>query len=296
MQIKHDMAVNHEQRRVKRNSGMQAQDLLKKTDKLPNVPAVVRELIQLLNNPNVKYEDLSEKVAHDQTISLKVLRVVNSAYFGLSRKISSIDEATVLLGIDKLKTLVIASGFSNSVVSVDGIKLPEFWADSFRVAELSQWFAKRTSLVEADEAFTAGIVHNIGRLLLHLTEPDIAHEIQSRVASRKAGRVKAELDLLGFTSQDAGQALMDLWKFPSAIGEAVKHHPRPFDLDTPKPLACVLNLACYINACIRNDRDSELVREGFPMAVAKAAGLSAGIIYELDDALIISDELNQLLD
>lgn len=275
---------------------MQVQELLKNTDKLPNVPDVVRELIQMLNDPNVKYADISEKVTHDQTISLKVLRVVNSAYFGLSRKISSIDEATVLLGIDKLKTLVIASGFSNSVEKVDGIKLPEFWADSFRVAELSQWFAKRTSLVEADEAFTVGIVHNIGRLLLHLTVPDTAREIRQLVVNRKAGFVKAELDLLGFTSQDAGKGLMDLWKFPTSIGDAVKHHPRPFELDPPQPLSCVLNLACYLNACIRAERDSDLVREGFPTAVAKAAGLSEGIIYELDDALIISDGLNQLLD
>tara|TARA_R110001632_G_scaffold44289_1_gene112674 strand:- start:24820 stop:25647 length:828 start_codon:yes stop_codon:yes gene_type:complete len=274
---------------------MQVQDLLKQTDKLPNVPEVVRELIQLLNDSNAKYSDIAERVSHDQTISLKVLRVVNSAYFGLSRKISSIDEATVLLGIDKLKTLVIASGFSNSVTSVEGIKLSEFWADSFRVAELAQWIAKRTSLVEAEEAFTVGIVHNIGRLLLHLTEPKIAKEIQVLVANRKAGRVKAEKDLLGFTSQDAGKALMDLWKFPVGLGDAIQHHKRPFDNDEPKPLACVLNLACYLNACIRNDRDYDLVREGFPMAVAKAAGLPEGIVYELDDALMIGDELNQLL-
>lgn len=274
---------------------MQVQDLLKQTDKLPNVPDVVRELIQLLSDPNVKYSDLTERVSHDQTISLKVLRVVNSAYFGLSRKISSIDEATVLLGIDKLKTLVIASGFSNSVTKVEGIKLSEFWADSFRVAELAQWFAKRTPLVQEDEAFTVGIVHNIGRLLLHLTEPNIAQEIQALVANRKAGRIKAEQDLLGFTSQDAGRALMDLWRFPVGLGYAVQHHKRPFADVEPNPLACVLNLACYINACIRTEREYDLVREGFPMAVAKAAGLPEGIVYELDDALLIGDGLNQLL-
>jgi HD-like signal output (HDOD) protein len=147
-----------------------------------------------------------------------------------------------------------------------------------------------------DEAFTVGIVHNIGRLLLHLTEPEIAQDIQTLVSNRKAGRVKAELDLLGFTSQDAGKALMDLWKFPSTIGDAVKFHKRPFSDDEPQALPCILNLACYLNACIRNDRDYDLVREGFPAAVAKAAGLSEGIVYELDDALIIGDELRLLLD
>ncbi|MBR7889094.1 HDOD domain-containing protein [Marinomonas sp. A79] len=274
---------------------MHIQDLLKQTDKLPNVPDVVRELIQLLNDPNAKYSDIAARVSHDQTISLKILRMVNSAYFGLARKISSIDEATVLLGMDKLKTLVIASGFSSSVNKVDGINLPEFWVDSFRVAELSEWFAKRSDLVKPDEAFTVGIVHNIGRLLLHLTAPDTAREIQTLVANRKASRVKAELDLLGFTSQDAGKALMDLWHFPKVLGCAVQEHKRPFAQGEPNPMACVLNLAGYLNACIRTERDLDLVREGFPMAVCKAAGLSEGIIYELDDALVVNDGLSYLL-
>lgn len=274
---------------------MQIKDILQRTDKLPNVPDVVHELIQLLNDPNAKYEEIAEKVIKDQTISLKVLRIVNSAYLGLSRKISSIEEATVLLGMDKLKTLVIASGFANSVESVEGIDLKVFWSDSFRVAGLAQWFAKRSESVSPDDAFTVGIIHNIGRLLIHLAEPEVALKIQNMVSERKAGRVKAELDLLGFTSQEVGKALTDLWKFPANLGNAVQQHQRPFANDDPQPLACVLNLACYINACIRHDREADLVREGFPRSVAKAAGLSEDIIYQLDDALAIADEANPLL-
>lgn len=274
---------------------MQVQDLLKQTDKLPNVPDVVRELIVMLSDPNANYFDISKKVAHDQTLSLKVLRVVNSAYFGLSRKVYSIDEATVILGINKLKTMVIASGFANSVKSVEGIELTSFWRDSFRVAILAQWLAKRTELVDPEEAFTVGIVHNIGRLLLHLTAPTIALEIQTRTKENFISRTKAELDSLTFTTQDAGKALMDLWKFPPVLGEAVRIHKRPFSEQDPQPLACVLNLACYLNACIRTERDEELVIDGFPKTVAKGAGLPEQIIYQLDEALLVGDDLDVLL-
>ncbi|MEC8483564.1 MAG: HDOD domain-containing protein, partial [Pseudomonadota bacterium] len=89
---------------------MKPADLLTQADQLPNVPEVVRELIMALDNPNAKYSEIAAKVAKDQTLSLKVLRVVNSAYFGLSRKVASIDEAVVMLGMERLKTLVIASG------------------------------------------------------------------------------------------------------------------------------------------------------------------------------------------
>lgn len=274
---------------------MQVQDLLKQTDKLPNVPDVVRELIVMLSDPNANYFDISKKVAHDQTLSLKVLRVVNSAYFGLSRKVYSIDEATVILGINKLKTMVIASGFANSVKSVEGIELTSFWRDSFRVAILAQWLARRTELVDPEEAFTVGIVHNIGRLLLHLTAPTIALEIQTRTKENFISRTKAELDSLTFTTQDASKALMDLWKFPPVLGEAVRMHKHPFSEQDPQPLACVLNLACYLNACIRTERDEELVIDGFPKTVAKGAGLPEQIIYQLDEALLVGDDLDVLL-
>lgn len=274
---------------------MRAQDLLNHTDKLPNVPDVVRELIVALNDPYSNYTDISKKIAHDQTISMKVLRMVNSAYFGLSRKVYSIDEATVILGIEKLRTLVIASGLSHSVKSVEGMDLKAFWREAFRVAILAQWFGKRTPLVDAEEAFTAGIVHNIGRLLLHLTEPSLAQEVQSLVKEQHLSRTKAEMDTLGFTTQDASKVLMDMWKFPPELGEAVRLHKRPFGEHDPHPLACVLNLACYLNACIRDEREEELVVEGFPKAVAKAAGLPDTIIYELGEALILEDDLGSLL-
>ena len=274
---------------------MPVQDLLKQSDKLPNVPDVVRELIQLLSDPDANYSVIAEKVTHDQTISLKVLRVVNSAYFGLSRKISSLDEATVLLGMDKLKTLVIASGFANSVSEVEGLKLPEFWSDSFHVAELAQWLAHHTDLVNKDEAFTAGIVHNIGRLLIHLAEPELAIGVQETVASKRASRIKAEEDAFGFTTQFAGQKLLEHWRLPELLSRAVGEHKRPFANGEPMPLACILNLACYLNACVRNERDADLVREGFPMAVAKAAGLPDSIVYDLDDALSLDNGLDQLI-
>ncbi|SBS35148.1 HDOD domain protein [Marinomonas spartinae] len=275
---------------------MQISTLLKQTDKLPNVPDVVLELIEALKNPDVHFSVIAEKVAHDQTISLKVLRAVNSAYFGLSRKVYSIDEAIAILGTNKLKTMVIASGFVNSVESVQGLDLKGFWYDSFAVAELAQWLGKRTSLVDDDEAFTAGIVHNIGRLLLHLAESGLAISIQEQIRQGKGSRFRIETEALGFTTQDAGKALLDLWKFPPELGEAVKHHKRPFaEQQPPQPLACILNLACYFNACIRNEREMETVHEGLPLAVVKAAGITPLTLDDVDQALNLDNELSYIM-
>ncbi|WP_136680791.1 HDOD domain-containing protein [Neptunomonas sp. XY-337] len=273
---------------------MEIKDLLAQTSKLPNVPEVVRELIQALNQPNADYSEIAQKVSKDQTLSLKILRLVNSAHFGLSRKVSSIDEATVMLGMEKLKTLVIASGFANSTGDVEGLDIKSFWSESFRVATLAKWLAEQTDKVEADKAFTAGVIHNIGRLLLHLAQPNRAQAIQTLIEESGVSRSEAERERLGFATQDAGKELLDMWKFPEELGIAVQQHKKPLTFQETQALSCVINIACYLNAAIRDQKDEEAVIEGFPTEVAINAGLPADIVDKLPEALTIESGLDSL--
>lgn len=274
---------------------MDIKDLLNQTSKLPNIPEVVRELIQTLNSEHANHADIAKKVAKDQTISLKVLRLVNSAQFGLQRKVSSIDEAIVLLGMDKLKTLVIASGFSGSASNVDGLDTKTFWKDSFQVASLAKWLSLRTSKVDSDTAFTAGVIYNIGRLLLHLAEPNRAKAIQTLIETSRVSRTAAELERLGFTSQDAGKALLDLWKFPEELSNAVQQYKKPLSFEPASPLSAILNLACYLNASIREHRDPDVVKEFMPKKVLELAGIDVSVIEELDEALCLESGLDDLV-
>ena len=273
---------------------MEVSELLQQTHKLPNVPDVVRELIQQLNNPNADYGEISEKVSKDQTMSLKILRLVNSAHFGLSRKVSSIDEAVVMLGMTQLKTLVIASGLAGSVSEVEGMNLKEFWSQSFRIATIAKWYASKTDNVDPDMAFTIGLIHNIGRLLLHLTKPKLAEAIQQRVKESGTSRSAAEMERLNFTTPEAGQALLDLWKFPEELGQAVRYHKNPMEAEPPNPACAVTNIACYLNACIRSKRSLEETMERFPLKVAALAGLPADIASSCEEAMALESGLDGL--
>lgn len=270
---------------------MEVKDLLLQTDKLPNVPDVVRELIIALKDPEADYNAIAEKVAQDQTLSLKILRLVNSAHFGLSRKVSSIDEAVVLLGMEKLNTLVIASGLSNSASNVDGLELKAFWKDSFMVATIATWLAARTDEVEEDIAFTTGIIYNIGRLLLHLAAPKDAMAIQALVKDKKASRIAAEMERLSFTTQDAGKALLDMWKFPAELGIALQQYKRPLGYEETSPLSAILNLANYLNGAKSNDRHLDDVKNFMPKKVMQLAGLPMSIIDDLEQALTLETGL-----
>ena len=274
---------------------MEISDLLEQTDKLPNVPEVVRELVQALNDPDADYNLIAEKVAKDQTLSLKILRLVNSAHFGLTRKVSTIDEAVVILGMDKLNTLVIASGMANSASDVDGLDMREFWSDSFMVASIAQWLALRSDTVQADVAFTAGVIYNIGRLLLHLAAPNRAKAIHTLVKETKASRVAAETERLGFTSQDAGKALLDMWKLPEELGIAIKQYKRPYTYEVPSPLSAILNLANYINGAITDKREIDEVIVFMPKKVIQLAGLKVEILDEVEGVLNMESGLDGLI-
>jgi len=274
---------------------MEIKDLLSQTDKLPNIPEVVRELIQALNNPNANYDEISQKVTEDQTLSLKILRLVNSAHFGLSRKVASIDEAVVMLGMAKLKTLVIASGFANSACDVEGIDLPVFWCDSFQVAELARWIAEMTEgEVDPDLAFTAGIIHNIGQLLLHMAQPNRAMAIKTLISTAGISRGKAEFDRLGFTTADAGHALLECWKFPEPLALAIKYQNNPADLAQNPQLSAVLKLACLINCESKTGDDIEDILQRFPTDIATIAGIQTNTADYLAEALAVKSSLDSL--
>jgi len=274
---------------------MEIKDLLSQTDKLPNIPEVVRELIQALNNPNANYDEISQKVTKDQTLSLKILRLVNSAHFGLSRKVASIDEAVVMLGMAKLKTLVIASGFANSACDVEGIDLPVFWCDSFQVAELARWIAEMTDgEVDPDLAFTAGIIHNIGQLLLHMAQPNRAMAIKTLISTAGISRGKAEFDRLGFTTADAGHALLECWKFPEPLALAIKYQNNPADLAQNPQLSAVLKLACLINCESKTGDDIEDILQRYPTDIATIAGIQTNTADYLAEALAVKSSLDSL--
>lgn len=275
---------------------MEIQELLNEANNLPNVPDVVRELVIKLNDEDADYGEIADKVAKDQTLSLKILRLVNSAHFGLTRDVGSIDEAVVILGMERLKLLVIASGFSGSVKEVDGLDLKQFWNEAFLVGALARWFADHTDTIQSDNAFTVGLIHNIGRLLLHLAQPNRAKAIQALIEQDGVSRSDAEIERLGFTSPEAAQGLLELWKFPDDIGTAVRHHKSPLNADPVSRAACMVNLACYINACRRREETVEQAIEGFPHQIAEAAGLEATIIDKLDEVMTLESGLEGLND
>lgn len=263
--------------------------------KIPQIPEVVRTVINQLNNPHAEMLDIAKNVEKEQVLVLKILRLVNSAHFGLSRKISSIDEAITMLGLNQLKTLVIASGLISVVPQLEHFDVKQSWRNSFRTASRAKWLAAQSGQA-ADIAYTAGLISNLGNILIHIGSPREANEIDQHV---KAGssRLETEKKRLGFTSQAVCAELCRRWKFADELIETIEQSADPMTAGTPNKLSCAVFLAHFISDCQDRGLDESQILARLPTEVSEQLGLSAQLLNEkMPQILAEKSELDGLLD
>ena len=198
---------------------------------LPSLPSLYARVVQELRSPDASLRKIGELIEQDVGMTAKLLQVVNSAFFGISRRVSSPAQAASLLGLDTIKALVISvkvfSGFEQS--GIPGLQLETLWRHSMAVGAI----ARRISTEEGadpkvtDDAFMAGILHDAGKLVIAANLPDTFAKI---VASSKENGVapwEAERATLGATHAEIGAYLLGLWGLPDPIVEALAYHHGP---------------------------------------------------------------------
>lgn len=199
-------------------------------DRLPSVPSTYWALTRAANDPDTSVSDIAKIVQSDPAMSLKVLHLVNSAFFGLARRTTSIADAVALLGLDQLKGLVLATHVFGAL---EGRELKHFSLETFqrysvRVGRLAKSFLKDRAL--AEDAFTAGILHDVGKVVLALREPEKFDAVLERVARTGEPIEGVERELLGLTHAMVGAYLLSTWEIPFPIVECVAFHHEPAKL------------------------------------------------------------------
>lgn len=238
---------------------------------LPHIPKVVQELIETFRDENANIDQISKKVALDQALTAKVLRLANSAHYGLSRTIAKPQDAVVMLGFGTLRTMVLASGVT-SAIKTPGFDQKAFWKDSFAVASLAKWLAAYMPDCDKEMAFTCGMMHSIGTLLILMVIPEQAGSIEASV--RLGGtRHSAETAVLGFTSADVGAELAKRWKFPEELQEAIQQQDNPANGDAYSPMAGLIYIAKFLHKAHVDDWTEEELIEKFPIRIATRIGL-----------------------
>jgi HD-like signal output (HDOD) protein len=222
-------------------------DVVAAIEALPPLPAVALRVMQVAQDPKASASDLALVVSADPGLSSRILRVVNSAAYRRMREVTSVQQALVTLGFVQARNLAL-SGAIAGAYAPDALnalfRIETFWRHSLAVAFKAAELAGQGRRVDVPSAFTAGIVHNMGRLALFYRDPALVDQAVARAMAegRRLEEVEAEL---GFDHAAAGELLARKWKLPEAVCEAIGRHHEP--LDTNQTLAgCVAMADRYV--------------------------------------------------
>jgi HD-like signal output (HDOD) protein len=251
---------------------MSLDTLLQHPNALPAAPKVVEELISSFENPDVSVEEIARKLSLDPVLSAKLLRLANSAYYHVSRRIGNVEDAVRMLGFVTIRTLVISSGLVGGFKSVPGLDLKRFWRYSLHAAVASKWIAKRVG-VNTDLAFTIGMMHAIGQLVIHSGMAAEAQELDKTVGAFDPDRMEREAEAFGFDFSQVGAELALRWKFPDIFADTIRTFPTPPSTPTATRMASVIHLAVWRARSEELKLEGDALAASLPIAVAETLGM-----------------------
>ncbi|OYX57728.1 MAG: histidine kinase [Comamonadaceae bacterium 32-67-11] len=245
------------------------------------MPRVVSEVSAELNTEEPDARRISEAIGTDPALTARLLKLANSAFFGLSREILSVQDAVNILGFNQLRTTVQAVALGRSFKAVPGVNLEQFWRYSLNSAKICRTLARSMRLNEG-AAFTAGLVHAVGDLVLHIGLPEVIARIDWSVSPFDMKRAEAERAVLGYTYADVSAAFAAKWDFPDLIVRALQHQLLPFEGDVYEPLAGIVHMAAWRARAQEINLDREGLAATFPEVVAILLGLDLDMVLDKD--------------
>ncbi|MCB4364389.1 HDOD domain-containing protein [Hydrogenophaga taeniospiralis] len=260
---------------------MQLEALLNYPRALPAMPRAVSDLLAEMNKEDPSPKRVGELIGHDPALTTRVLRLSNSAFFRVSRKVGSADEAVALLGMTHVRSLVMAAALGASFKNVPGMDLQQFWRYSLRVAEISRSLA---GLLHQNpgNAFTAGLIHAIGILVMHIAMPDEMALVDMGTPPLDLQRALAERNHLGYTYAEVGAGMAEKWQFPQEMVTALACQNEPFEGDNYDRLAGLLHLASWRARAEEIQLDNAGLVATFPDLIGLTLGLDLDNVLEKD--------------
>ncbi|MDH3389698.1 MAG: HDOD domain-containing protein, partial [Gammaproteobacteria bacterium] len=209
------------------------EQLIGKGQDLPSLPEIYLRVSEQLEDENSSVQQIGDTVQNDPAITTRVLKMVNSAYYGLPNQVSSIAQAVSLLGRERLKHILIGSVLRGVFSGHDNpaFSMQVFWQHSIKTAIIARQLAQQTRQIDEPEAmFTAGLLHDIGKLLLINRFPERMLAAEEYMIQKRVDILSAELKQVGVTHTAVGEALMQYWGLPQMLVDcASRHHETVHD-------------------------------------------------------------------
>lgn len=223
-----------------------ASALASQVKSIPTLPAVLTVLSRRMEDPNTSSEDLAQVIVQDQAIASKVLKLVNSPFYGFSGRIQSISQGIVILGFNAVKNLVLSTSVIDAfrgAMSGELFRMDMLWVHSASVASTAKLLAERNRICDPEDAFVAGLLHDIGKVLLWTSEPRLFEGCLQLVATKRVPLAEIEGRTLGFQDQELAAVLAEKWKFPESLAAGIRWRGEPSKAGKWQGLASAIHCA-----------------------------------------------------
>ena len=209
---------------------MDATSFVRRTTKLPSLPALYYDLVRAISNPYAMIDEICGIIRRDQSLTSRLLKLANSAFYGLPTKVGTLQEVVQIIGLREIQDLVLATSVIKAFEKLPThlIDVPSFWQHSIACGVASSLLAEQRRDPMPERFFVGGLLHDIGRLIMFLNAPDESREILLRCESQQELSLQIEREVLGFDHAMLGAELILLWKLPRSLVEMVGcHHQIP---------------------------------------------------------------------
>jgi HD-like signal output (HDOD) protein len=264
---------------------MHIDKLLKQPNALPSAPKVVRQLIETFQQEDVDIAKAASYIESDPVLTAKLLKMANSAFFGLHRSVTNAREAINVMGLIKVRALVIGAALGDGFHTVGSVNLSQFWRYSLNTANVSRYIALPIKIDE-NTAFTAGLIHGIGELVMHVGMPEAMIDLDRSIPMLDLKRARAEKGLFGYSYAEVGAALAREWRFPKKMIDAIEHQTAPFDNDVYEPIAGVIHIAAWRSRAEELSLGSEGLINTYPDPI--------GLVLGIDPDIVMGEEIPAL--
>lgn len=196
---------------------------LREVKNLPTLPGIVIKLTKMADNPDTTTEQMGRVISKDHILAAKLLKLVNSAFYGFPQRISSLNSAIILLGFNVIKSLIVSASIFEFMEEQD----IELWQHSLGCAVVSSVLAKRLEVADPEEISTAALIHDIGKVAIKMELPEEYETIMKIVSARQCSMLTAEKEVLGFDHAEVGGWMAKSWNLPIKLSEPVSNHHNP---------------------------------------------------------------------
>ncbi len=262
-----------------------AKSLVTGSIRLVSLPEVCLRVNEMLDDPDTSASDFGQVISQDTGLTARLLKIVNSSFYGFSSRVETVSRAVAIIGLRELRGLVIAASAVEifSRIPTEVLNMVRFWRHSVYCGVVARLLAERCHVLHSERLFVAGLLHDIGKLIICNRLPDQARLLQDKINAREGLDFEIEQDMLGFDHAEVGGELLSSWLMPQSLINAVRYHHFPGDAGEFEIEVAIVHIANAMTGMAEQglDVDVEMLIQPVDEKAWETLGLDESVMPQL---------------